>query len=198
VCVCVCIYTGTCCILGCVHLPLWCSQRQPTAARFGPPVLVLTLLASSCAAAVQFSSPHALSLTRTAKTSASLRVTSTQWERQLFTLNEIFGMEKDWFPFRTQIGWCTLYTRINIEFFKLLKPPNQEDRGSEPVWAYSLWDPISKNLHKNRGYEVAQGKGPEFKTSAVKKNIGEQEGRTGPAWVGAWYQWEGEGCGERV
>jgi hypothetical protein len=27
--------------------------------------------------------------------------------------------------------------------------------------------------------------------------IGEQEGRTGPAWDG-WYQWEGGGGGERV
>jgi hypothetical protein len=40
---------------------------------------------------------------------------------------------------------------------------NQEDRGSKPTRANSLWDPISKIPTTKRAGGVAQGIGPEFK-----------------------------------
>jgi hypothetical protein len=45
---------------------------------------------------------------------------------------------------------------------------DQEDHGSKPAWANSSQDPIRKILHKNRAGGVAQGEGPEFKSSTIK------------------------------
>jgi hypothetical protein len=50
---------------------------------------------------------------------------------------------------------------------------DQEDCGSEPAWANSSQDPISKNpsLKKKKKWAggVAQGEGPEFKPQYRKK-----------------------------
>jgi hypothetical protein len=47
---------------------------------------------------------------------------------------------------------------------------DQEDHGSKPAWANSLWDPILKKpITKNRAGGVAQGEGPEFKSQYWEK-----------------------------
>jgi hypothetical protein len=40
---------------------------------------------------------------------------------------------------------------------------DQEDQGSKPAQANSLWDPILKIPNTKRAGRVAQGEGPEFK-----------------------------------
>jgi hypothetical protein len=46
---------------------------------------------------------------------------------------------------------------------------DQEDPGSEPTWANSLHDPISKNSSQKRAGRVAHGVGLEFKPQYHKK-----------------------------
>jgi hypothetical protein len=44
---------------------------------------------------------------------------------------------------------------------------DQEDGGSKPAWANSLWHPILKNPSQERADGVAQSLGPEFKPQLV-------------------------------
>jgi hypothetical protein len=58
---------------------------------------------------------------------------------------------------------------------------DQKDCDLKPVWANSLWDPISKKiLHKNRAGGVAQDVGPDFKPQHHKK-----KGK----WMNVWDFW---------
>jgi hypothetical protein len=46
---------------------------------------------------------------------------------------------------------------------------DQEGHGSKPAWANSSCDPILKKPITKRAGGVAQGQGPEFKPSTIKK-----------------------------
>jgi hypothetical protein len=48
---------------------------------------------------------------------------------------------------------------------------DQEDHGSKSAWVNSSWDPISKNLHKNKAGRVAQREGLIFELAWVNNTV---------------------------